>query len=155
MPANEHWKVIQQTYQVPSGASKAKIDLIYRWNEQGTVYFGGTSLKETDAIKPRMVRLASIHHRPTQTASSKENLEQFKGFIEMAGNQGILLRWSGPGIKGNQWLSDKPQTRRGQPSPSITRKTPMFCCLICMSRRNSTFSVKYAAVTTTASRCST
>jgi len=87
MPANEHWMVIQQTYQVPSGASKAKIDLIYRWNEQGTVYFGGTSLKETDAIKPRMVRLATIHHRPTQTASSKENLEQFKGFIEMAGNQ--------------------------------------------------------------------
>ncbi len=87
IPANEQWKVIQQTYRVPSGASKAKIDLIYRWNEQGTVYFGGTSLKETDAIKPRIVRLASIHHRPIQTASSKENLEQFKGFIEMAGNQ--------------------------------------------------------------------
>jgi len=36
-PANGDWNVLQQTYQVPSGATKAKIDLIYRWNEQGTV----------------------------------------------------------------------------------------------------------------------
>jgi len=86
-PANKDWNVIQQAYQVPSGATKAKIDLIYRWNEQGTVYFGGTGLKETVAIKPRMVRLAAIHHRPTQTASSKESLEQFKEYIEIAGDQ--------------------------------------------------------------------
>ncbi len=85
--ANDDWKVIQQTYQVPSGATKAKIDLIYRWADQGTVYFGGTSLKETDAIKPRLVRLAAIHHRPRQTTSSNENLEQFKSYIEMAGEQ--------------------------------------------------------------------
>ena len=85
--ANDGWNIIQQAYQVPSGATKAKIDLIYRWNDEGTVYFGGTSLKETDAIKPRMVRLAAIHHRPTQTASPKENLDQFKGYIEMAGDQ--------------------------------------------------------------------
>ncbi|MCK5468390.1 MAG: carbon-nitrogen hydrolase family protein, partial [Cyclobacteriaceae bacterium] len=37
--------------------------------------------------KPRLVRLASIHHRPENTASTQENLEQFKEYIHMAGDQ--------------------------------------------------------------------
>lgn len=41
-------------------------------------------------------------------------------YFEISGNQGIHLRWSGPGIKGKQWLSNKPQqTRRGKTSPVI------------------------------------
>ena len=81
------WYRIKQSYLVPEGAVKAKVDLFYRWDDGGTVYFGGTSLKETSAITPRLVRLAAIHHRPENTTSTQENLEQFKEYIHMAGDQ--------------------------------------------------------------------
>ena len=85
--ANEEWKVIQQSYQVPTGAVKVKIDLVYRWDGTGTVYFGGTSLKTTGPIEPRTVRLAAIHHRPKGTSSSKVNLEQFSKYLDIAGER--------------------------------------------------------------------
>ncbi|MCK5277510.1 MAG: hypothetical protein KAK04_03215, partial [Cyclobacteriaceae bacterium] len=81
------WYIIQQSYQAPEGAVKAKIDLFYRWDARGRVYFGGTSFEETSEISPRPVRLAAIHHQPRNTASSQENLEQFKEFIDIAGHQ--------------------------------------------------------------------
>jgi len=81
------WYIIQQTYQVPKEAVKAKIDLFYRWDAGGKVFFGGTNFKETDAIKPRLVRLGAIHHRPKNTSSPQENLEQFEYFINIAGEQ--------------------------------------------------------------------
>ena len=81
------WYIIQQSYQAPEGAVKAKIDLFYRWDARGRVYFGGTSFEETSEISPRPVRLAAIHHQPRNTASSQENLEQFKEYIDIAGHQ--------------------------------------------------------------------
>ena len=81
------WYNIKERYQAPKGAVKVKVDLIYRWDADGKVFFGGTTIKETDAIKPRLVRLAAIHHRPKGNSSTKENLEEFKEYIEMAGRQ--------------------------------------------------------------------
>jgi predicted amidohydrolase len=83
----EGWYSIKQSYQVPEGAVRARIDLFYRWDAEGKVYFGGTSFKETNAIIPRLVRLGAIHHQPKNTASSQENLEQFEAFIHIAGEQ--------------------------------------------------------------------
>jgi len=85
--SEDGWYIIQQKYQVPEGAVNARIDLFYRWDAEGKVYFGGTSFKETDAIKPRLVRLGAIHHKPKNTSSSLENLEQFGEFINIAGEQ--------------------------------------------------------------------
>jgi predicted amidohydrolase len=85
--SKDDWYVIQQSYKAPDGAVKAKIDLFYRWDAGGTVYFGGTKFVETSSIKPRLVRLAAIHHQPENTASPRENLEQFKEYIDMAGQQ--------------------------------------------------------------------
>ena len=84
---SDGWYNINQTYKVPAGAVEAKIDLFYRWDAEGSVYFGGTSFKETDSIKSRIVRLGAIHHQPKNTGSSQENLEQFKEFINIAGEQ--------------------------------------------------------------------
>ena len=84
---SEGWYTIKQSYQVPEGAVKARIDLFYRWDAEGKVYFGGTSFKETDPISPRMVRIGAIHHQPRNTTSSHENLKQFEEFIHIAGEQ--------------------------------------------------------------------
>ena len=71
------WSVIKQTYKVPDNASKAKLELQYRWDADGAVHFGGISFEPTNPLPARMVNLASIHFRPVDSKSSQENLEKF------------------------------------------------------------------------------
>jgi predicted amidohydrolase len=86
------WKEFHQIYQVPEDAVSARLELIYRWDEDGIVHFGGTTLQKTDPPALRKVRLATIHHRPVDTRSSAENLEQFKKLIiEAAGQQADIV----------------------------------------------------------------
>ena len=82
------WSVIRQAYKSPAGARKARLELVYRWDADGTVYFGGTSLKPIQAPQARLVRLASVHHRPRNSKSSQDNLEQFATFVDQAGERG-------------------------------------------------------------------
>ena len=86
-PSDGQWYIVQQSYQVPEEAFLAKIDLIYRWDAGGTVYFGGTSFSETGPIGTRLVRIAAIHYRPGNTSSPQDNLELFKQHIISAGEQ--------------------------------------------------------------------
>lgn len=81
------WYVIQQKYEVPKEAVKAQVDLFYRWDKRGKVFFGETTFKETEAIKSRLVRLGTIFHRPSNTTSSENNLNQFGKYITIAGEQ--------------------------------------------------------------------
>lgn len=85
--SDNDWFSIQQTYKVPENAVKAKVDLIFRWSANGSVFFGGTSFEKAPAIASRNVRLATIHHRPRNTDTPEENLTQFQQYIEMAGDQ--------------------------------------------------------------------
>lgn len=78
------WKRIEQVYLVPEGTEKARIELIFRWDDDGVVYFGGISLTKVQKPSPRMVRLATVHFRPVNSNSPMENLEKFAGFIGRA-----------------------------------------------------------------------
>lgn len=80
----EKWNMIQQAYQVPEGGAIARIELVYRWDADGKVHFGGVSLKKTHDPGQRLVRLATIHHRPQNSSGPKENLQQFAELIEKA-----------------------------------------------------------------------
>jgi len=82
------WGQMRQVYMVPGEVTKAKIELIYRWDPDGSVRFGGCSLKPAPKPTPRMVRVASIHHRPVNTSSARENLDQFAELIEVAAEKG-------------------------------------------------------------------
>lgn len=84
---DDEWYEIRQVYQVPLEAVKAKTDLIFRWDAMGSVYFGETTIKEIPPPAPRPVRLATIFHRPEDTSSPLENLNQFKKYIDIAGEQ--------------------------------------------------------------------
>ena len=86
-PEEEEWRLIQQTYQIPESVATAKVDLIYRWDSDGEVYFAEPQMIKTDAIEPRMVRLAAVHYRPQNTKTSEENLNQFRKFIDQAGSE--------------------------------------------------------------------
>src|SRR5258705_1896101 len=49
---SEGWNYMKQLYRVPDSARKAKIELIYRWDANGIVHFGGTSFQKTTSPKP-------------------------------------------------------------------------------------------------------
>ncbi len=81
------WNIIEQPYKIPDEAKKAKLELHYRWDSDGIVHFGETSFQKSNPPEPRMVRLATIHHRPRKSKSSHENLIQFSELIAKAGEQ--------------------------------------------------------------------
>ncbi len=83
----EDWNLMKQLYRVPDNARKAKIELVYRWDADGIVNFGGISFMKTNPPKPRVVRVATIHHRPRNSKSSQENLDQFSELIARAADQ--------------------------------------------------------------------
>ncbi len=84
---NEGWNYIKQLYRVPDNAQKAKIELTYRWDANGIVHFGETSFQKAAPPKPRVVRVATIHHRPANSKSSHENLVQFSELIAKAADE--------------------------------------------------------------------
>jgi predicted amidohydrolase len=85
---NDGWCTISQVYLSPEGARAAVLELVYRWEAEGIVYFGGTSFKKVEKPAKRIVRLATVHHRPRKSKSSQDNLEQFAGFVDRAGKLG-------------------------------------------------------------------
>lgn len=81
------WRIIQQTYQAPAETSAARLELHYRWDGDGTVHFGGTSFEKTAAPEARIVKLATVHHRPVKSKSREENLAAFAALVDKAGAQ--------------------------------------------------------------------
>ena len=80
----DDWNIIQQSYKVPEGAAIARLELIFRWDADGTVHFTEATLKEVRELKSRLVKVAAIHYRPENTTSAMENLELFSRYIESA-----------------------------------------------------------------------
>ena len=81
------WTAVTGTYQAPTQTAQAQIELHLRWAAHGEVLWRKTDLKETAAPAPRKVRLAAINHRPRDTKSPQENLEQFAKLIDEASQQ--------------------------------------------------------------------
>jgi len=81
------WNQISQVYLIPDEAVKARIELVYRWDADGTTYYGGTTLMKTEKPDPRLVKLASVHYRPRNTSSPQENLEKFAMHLHKAGEK--------------------------------------------------------------------
>ncbi len=82
-PADD-WNIIQQCYKVPEDAETARLELVFRWDADGTVHFSEATLEEVKEIKSRIVNIATIHYRPENTSSSRENLDQYSRYIVIA-----------------------------------------------------------------------
>ncbi len=82
------WDTIQQKYLSPPGTASARLELIFRWDTDGSVFFGGTSFRNIPPPAPRDIVVGSIHYRPRGNNSSQENLEKFSGFINQAAEKG-------------------------------------------------------------------
>ncbi len=82
------WGLVRQTYAAPERASRARIELVYRWDADGVVHFGGTRLDRVSPPPSRSPRIASIHHRPRGSGGPRENLEAFGRLVKRAAERG-------------------------------------------------------------------
>lgn len=82
----DDWNIIRQRYQVPEDAVTARLELVFRWDDDGTVHFSEATFKEVQEIGSRLVNVATIHYRPENSSSSGENLDQFSRYIGIAGD---------------------------------------------------------------------
>ncbi|MCI0459546.1 MAG: carbon-nitrogen hydrolase family protein [Gemmataceae bacterium] len=102
-PDAHGWTTLTGTYRAPATATHARLELHLRWAAHGEVVWRGTTLKETAAPSPRLVRLAAVNHRPRGTKSPQENLERFARLIDEAAQQhaDILCLPEGITVVGN------------------------------------------------------
>ncbi|HRX77834.1 MAG TPA: nitrilase-related carbon-nitrogen hydrolase, partial [Pirellulaceae bacterium] len=82
---DEHgWTSVGGIYHVPSAATKAIVELSYRWAPNGRVEWSNVELKQTAAPTPRKVRLATIHFQPREGKTPAEKCESFVPLIAEA-----------------------------------------------------------------------
>lgn len=80
------WIEVADDYQVPEGASRAKVELRLRWT-QGSVEWKRGEFEQSDAPANRTVRLATVHLQPKNGKSAIEKCEQFAPLIAEAARQ--------------------------------------------------------------------
>lgn len=78
------WTTVGGIYHAPTGATKAIVELSYRWAPSGRVEWSDVELKQTDAPEPRKVRLATIHFQPREGKTPADKCKLFAPLIEEA-----------------------------------------------------------------------
>jgi predicted amidohydrolase len=81
------WTEVSDTYQAPSRATQAVVELHLRWAANAEVRWGGVTLTETEAPKPRTVRLATVHFRPQGGKTPMDNCHLYEPLIAEAARQ--------------------------------------------------------------------
>jgi predicted amidohydrolase len=77
------WTVMSGTYRAPSKAARAIVELHLRWAPGGEVRWSDVALQETEAPKPRKVRLATVHFQP-RGKSPEDNCRLYEPLIAEA-----------------------------------------------------------------------
>jgi predicted amidohydrolase len=86
-PDAQGWRRVNSVFPVPSKARQARLELRLRWAANGQVEWRDAAIKAAPAPTPRVVKVASVNHRPRGAASARENLDQFAKLIDEAGAQ--------------------------------------------------------------------
>jgi predicted amidohydrolase len=81
------WTEVSDTYQAPSKATQAIVELHLRWSADSEVRWGGVALAETKPPEPRNVRLATVHFKPAGGKTPMDNCKQYEPFIVEAAKQ--------------------------------------------------------------------
>lgn len=77
------WTEVSDTYQAPAKATRAVVELHLLWAPGGSVTWAGVAFGKCDAPKPRTVRLAAAHFRPSGK-SPKENCAEYADVVAKA-----------------------------------------------------------------------
>jgi predicted amidohydrolase len=81
------WTEVSDTYQAPSRATQAIVELHLRWSSNSEVRWGNVALTETEPLSPRKVRLATVHFRPKDGKTPLDNCRMYEPFIVEAAKQ--------------------------------------------------------------------
>jgi predicted amidohydrolase len=81
------WTEVSDTYLVPSKATRALVELEFRWAANARVEWSQISLKEVPAPTPRIVRLATVHFVPRNCRTAEERRNAFVPLIQDAARQ--------------------------------------------------------------------
>jgi predicted amidohydrolase len=81
------WTIVSAVYRAPSKASRAIVELGYRWAAGGRIEWAGVAFRETKPLPPRKVRLATVHLQPRQGKTAEDKCRQFELPIEVAARQ--------------------------------------------------------------------
>ncbi len=84
------WTSVTGVYRAPSKATRARIELRFRWAAGGRVAYSDVKLEPTKPLEARNVRLATIHYKP-RSRTPKGNREEFAPLIAKAAKQGADL----------------------------------------------------------------
>ena len=80
------WSKVEYTAPAPTGATQVEIQLGFGFSE-GQVWWDDVSLTLLPKTDHRTARIATIHHRPSQTTSAAASVAQFADLIEQAADQ--------------------------------------------------------------------
>ncbi len=78
------WTKVGGIYHAPSDATRAIVELSYRWAPSGRVEWSNIELKQTKAPEPRKVRLATIHFQPREGKTPADKCKLFAPLIKQA-----------------------------------------------------------------------
>src|SRR5439155_19350461 len=84
-PDAKGWRRVAAVFEVPAKAKQAQMELRLRFSASGQVEWRDAQLIGAEPPAPRVVKIASVNHRPRGTKSALENLDQFAKLIEQAG----------------------------------------------------------------------
>ncbi len=80
------WTEVADSCQAPPRATRAVVELHLQWAPGGSIRWSQVSLAEVPAPKPRKVRLATIHYRPSGKSPQK-NCEEYAPLLAEAAKQ--------------------------------------------------------------------
>jgi predicted amidohydrolase len=81
------WTEVSGIYHAPASASRAVVELWYRWEPDGEVQWADVKLEQTTPPAPRSIRAATVHYQPRAGNTPQEKREQFGPFIEQAAGE--------------------------------------------------------------------
>ena len=85
------WTVVAETYQVPRKATHVVVELHLQWAPGAEVRWSGVSLAESAPVPPRVVRLATVHYKPSGGKTPLGNCRLFEPLVAEAARQNADL----------------------------------------------------------------
>jgi predicted amidohydrolase len=86
-PNGSGWTELSDTYRAPSRASQVVVTLRFQWAPRGEVRWSNVVFDPVEAPRPRLVKLAAVHYRPSGGKSPLDNCRQYERLIAQAADQ--------------------------------------------------------------------
>lgn len=115
------WTAMEYVADAPENARVVVVDLALAWSTGGTVWWDAITLDEAPSGPGRVVRAATVFHRPQNTKSPAESVAQFCRVIEAAApaRPDVLCLPEGITVIG----TGKRLAEVGEPVPGPTTRT--------------------------------